>query len=67
MLSNVVTPTQFSRQHVIEVLNRLGYAELAKEAARILPDPVDINQLQEIGLKHGLTRDELISRMGGSP
>ena len=52
---------------MIEVLNRLGYAELADEAARILPDPVDINQLQEIGLKHGLTRDELISRMGGSP
>jgi len=60
-------PTQFSRQHVIDVLNSVGYTKLAEEAARVLPDPVDIDTLQELGAQYGVTRDDLISRMGGSP
>jgi hypothetical protein len=58
---------QFSRQHVIDVLNRLGYTEQAEEASRVLPDPVDIDQLEALGIQLGLSHDELISRMGGSP
>ena len=60
-------PSQFSRQHVIDVLNRAGYPELAEEASRVLPDPVDLDRLEALGIQHGLTRDDLISRMGGSP
>jgi hypothetical protein len=60
-------PTQFSRQHVIDVLNRVGYTELAEKASRVLPDPVDIDQLEELGIQYGVTRDDLINRMGGSP
>ena len=60
-------PSQLSRQHVIDVLNRLGYAELAQEASRILPDPVDVDRLQALAIQHGLTLDDLISEMGGSP
>ena len=58
---------QYSRQHVIDVLNRLGYFQLAEEASRALPDPADINEVSAWMMKHGLTYDELISRMGGSP
>ena len=58
---------QYSRQHVIELLRRLGYTELADLARRELPDPVDFDQLTAWGLRNGLTRDELVSRMGGSP
>lgn len=58
---------QYSRQHVVDMLNGLRYKELAEEAARDLPDPVDINLLEEWCFQHGLTRDEVISRMGGSP
>ena len=58
---------QYGRQHVLEVLHRLGYTELADEALRDLPDPVDINRLQAWAMQHGLSRDELISQMGGSP
>ena len=58
---------QYSRQQVIDQLSGLGYRELAEEAALELPDPVDINRLEEWCLQHGLTRDEVISRMGGSP
>jgi hypothetical protein len=52
---------------VVDVLNRLGYTQLAEEASRVLPDPVDINQLEELGIQYGLTHDDLISGMGGSP
>lgn len=58
---------QYSRQHVIELLRRLGYTELADLARRELPDPVDFDQLTAWGLRHGLTHDELVSQMGGSP
>ena len=58
---------QYSRQHVVDLLNRLGYAQLAKEAARVLPDPVDADQVETWGMEHGLTYDGLISEMGGSP
>jgi SpoVK/Ycf46/Vps4 family AAA+-type ATPase len=63
----MATPRQFSRQNVIDVLNRAGYRELAEEASRVLPDPVDVDQLAELGMQYGVTRDDLISRMGGSP
>ena len=58
---------QYSRQHVIDVLNRLRYPELADEASRDLPDPVDISRLTAWGMQHGLSHDEIVSQMGGSP
>jgi hypothetical protein len=60
-------PRQFSRQHVIDVLKRLGHPEVAEEASRVLPDPVDVDQLGQLGMQYGLTLDNLISEMGGSP
>jgi hypothetical protein len=58
---------QYSRQDVADVLRHAGFSELADEASRVLPDPVDLEQLQEWAMQHGLSRDELISRLGGSP
>ena len=63
----VIVMTQHSRQGVVDELNRLGYGELADEALRELPDPVDIERLGNWCMQHGLTRDELISQIGGSP
>ena len=60
-------PSQFSRQHVIDVLKRLGYTELAEQASRVLPDPVDRDRLEALAIQYGLSRDDLISQMGGSP
>jgi hypothetical protein len=40
---------QYSRQHVVDELNRLGYRELADEASRDLPDPVDVHQISAWG------------------
>jgi hypothetical protein len=56
-----------SRQWVVELLRHLGYSQEADEAMRVLPDPVDREELLEFGTRHGISRDELTSRMGGSP
>jgi hypothetical protein len=58
---------QYSKQEVVLMLRRCGYPQLAEEASRELSDPVDLDELREWNSRHGLTRDELISNMGGSP
>ena len=63
----MIVMEHWSRQHVVDELNRMGYAELAVEASRDLPDPVDINRLEAWCMQHGLTQQEVISSMGGSP
>ena len=49
------------------MLRRAGFPELAEEALRVLPDPVDLDSAAEVLESYGVTRDELIDRMGGSP
>jgi hypothetical protein len=56
-----------SRKQVVDLMRRLDYPQVADIAERELPDPVDMEQVIEFGSKHGITRDDLISRMGGSP
>lgn len=46
---------------------RTGFPQVADEALRVLPDPVDSDQLQAFCLQHNVTMDDLISQMGGSP
>jgi hypothetical protein len=58
---------QISRQHVIGILQTAGLQELAAEARRALPDPVEYDQAADFLAEHGITRDELTSRMGASP
>ena len=52
---------------MVDLLRRMGYRRQADIAARELPDPVEMDQLVEFADRHGITRDELESRMGGSP
>jgi hypothetical protein len=59
---------QVTKQSVIEILRRAGLQDAAEEAERSLPNPVELEDAQEFGFERfGITRDELISRMGGSP
>ena len=58
---------QVTRQHVEEILRIAGLPELAEEAQRVLPDPVEYNHAERFLAQYGITKDELISRMGGSP
>ena len=57
----------YSRLYVAGMLRRQGFPELADVALRELPDPVDAEQLESWGMRHGVSKDDLISRMGGSP
>ena len=57
----------YSRQWIVDMLRRLGFAQEAEEALRDLPDEIDREQLQEFGDRHGISRDILTDLMGGSP
>jgi hypothetical protein len=58
---------QLTRQHVVDVLRRTGFAEVAEDASRTLPDPVELDDVLLFLVPYGITRDLLISEMGGSP
>jgi len=57
----------YSRQWVVDTLRRLGYATAADEALRELPEDIDLEELEEFGDRHGISRGEMVNRMGGSP
>jgi hypothetical protein len=58
---------QVTRQHVVGVLRRAGLSEAAEDAERALPDPVDLDYVEKWCAERGITKDALISMMGGSP
>jgi hypothetical protein len=58
---------EYSRQHLVIVLRRTGLTEVADEAEDTLPDPVDSETVDRFCAAHGLTKDTLMDRMGGSP
>jgi len=55
------------RQWLVDTLRRLGYPQAADEAERELPDKVSMEELEKFADRFGISRDEVISRMGGSP
>ncbi|MFB7599729.1 hypothetical protein [Streptomyces sp. NPDC056160] len=57
---------EISRQEVVDMLRNAGFREEAEEALRVLSDPVDLDHAAAWGQEHGITRNELISRLGGS-
>ena len=58
---------QVTRQHVVDILRIAGLPELAEEAHRALPDPVEYNHAARFLAQYSISKDELISRLGGSP
>jgi hypothetical protein len=62
----VMGPEQYSRQHVVDLLRRAGWSDLADEASRTLPDPVDVTHLEAWGIQHGVSAEDLKSRFGSS-
>ncbi len=57
----------FDRHWVIKTLRHLGYTQAAEAAARELPESISMDHLQQFAAQHGVSHDELTSRMGGSP
>jgi hypothetical protein len=58
---------QHTRQEVVNLLRRAGFFEIADQASAELPDPVDVEYAIEWVSRHGITKNLLISQMGGSP
>jgi hypothetical protein len=55
------------RQWLVDTLRRLGYPQAADEAERELPEKVSRQELEKFADRLGISRDEVMSRMGGSP
>jgi hypothetical protein len=55
------------RSWLVEVLRHLGYTQAADAALQELPKEVSMDQIIAFGDRHGISRDDLTSRMGGSP
>jgi hypothetical protein len=55
------------RQEVVDLLLRAGLSGAADKALAELPDPVDLEHVQKWGDRHGISKDLLVSQMGGSP
>jgi hypothetical protein len=50
------------------VLLRVGYTdEFINEVLRKLPDPIDLDREQVVLESYGVTRENLLDRLGGSP
>lgn len=66
----VIAMQQYSRKHVIDLLNHLGVHPVAGEASRALPDPVDADQVAypRMGTlgQDCLMPDPVISSPGGA-
>ena len=58
---------QVTKRHIVEVLRTAGLPQVADEANRSLPDEMTLERAQEFVGRYGITKDQLISRMGGSP
>jgi hypothetical protein len=58
---------QVTKQHLVDLLRRAGSPEAADAVVRDLPDPVDFDHAATFLQGHGVTRDQLISQMGGNP
>ena len=61
---SLVVAMQYSRQHFASTLHKTGFPEVADEALRVLPDPVDEDQIAAFLEPHAITMDELVSQMG---
>jgi hypothetical protein len=57
---------QYSREHFALTLRRTGFPDAAEEAVRVLPDPVDGDQIAAFLAPYGITLGELVNRMGGT-
>jgi hypothetical protein len=57
-------PEQYSRQLVVDVLRHAGWPELADEASRTLPDPVNVTRLEGWAMEHGISFEDVKSRFG---
>lgn len=60
-------PTEMSKADVLAVMHRLGLDNRIGEAEERLPDPVVMERDMEILTDLGLSFDDIVNDLGGSP
>jgi hypothetical protein len=64
----VETRHLFSHAEAKQILRRAGFhQEHIDDVLRDLPDPIDIERDADTLVQHGVSREQLINRIGGSP
>jgi hypothetical protein len=58
---------EVTREHVVEVLRRAGLWEEAEKAEASLPESTEFEEIAKYCAAVGITRDRLVSLLGGSP
>jgi hypothetical protein len=59
--------SEVSRQWLVATLRRVGMESAAEAAARELPNLMPYDQAAKFCEQHGISLDDMISDMGGSP
>lgn len=62
-----VKPLAQDKQWFVHTLRHLGYTEAAEEADRELPDSVSLEEIKKFTDRYNISRDEVMSQLGGSP
>jgi|GraSoiStandDraft_43_1057313.scaffolds.fasta_scaffold31695_3 hypothetical protein len=61
-------PQRFPKAEVMDAVRHAHYPQdVIDEIDRQFPDPVDYDRDQSLLLRYGITFDQLIDRLGGSP
>jgi hypothetical protein len=63
----MASPAEVPRHELVDVLRKAGVFEVAELVESSLPDPVNCDDAAALLALYGITRDSLISRLGGSP
>jgi hypothetical protein len=64
---STIGKVEVSRDHVVHILRRAGFREVAHEAEKELPAALGLDEAMNWCARHGVTHDEVISQLGGSP
>lgn len=55
------------REHVVEALRRAGLWDEAHKAETLLPEVAELEEMAQRCAALGITREQLVNLMGGSP
>lgn len=56
-----------SRDETVATLRRAGFGDLASQLLNELPATATLDEIYQWAAEHGVSRQVLIERMGGSP
>jgi hypothetical protein len=55
------------REHIVEALRRAGLWDEARKAETLLPEEAELEEMAQRCAAVGITREQLVNLMGGSP